>query len=485
MKTNQSVIGKFHVNQEFSGKFAEASGDFNPLHVDPVMARRYQFGSTVIHGICGVMKALDIIVSKFSEHVFIKRLKVQFNRPVRHGETVDIVCDNLLVGNARVELYVSKKIVQIIDVEFGNFEQKIMDAPEYLLNTEAIDDKPLELDYKDSISIDNEIDLLWDSNLVESLFPELRKHIPDYQIAILLGLTNIVGMKCPGLNSVFAGFSVSFNNELNEFPQKLYYKVTRSDDRFSLIVISVFNKMVQGEIEALFRPKPVQQPSLSLIKPLVSTLQFSSQRALIIGGTRGVGETTAKLIAAGGGYPVISYNRGKEDAQRVLDDITESGGKCGVVQYNVLSSSHDIVDCFDGGRVTHIYYFASPLIEKADNPVWNEILFSRFCNFYLSGLADLLEIFLSKVPYRKEGLTIFVPSTIYLDQPQKGFSEYIAAKAATEALLKQFIHKYPKWKAMLPRLPRMLTDQTSGVAQEEPLHSSKIMLEAITGRESF
>jgi len=482
---NSSIIGNFCVDQEFSCKFAEVSGDFNPLHVDPVMARRYQFGSTVIHGICGVLKALNIIVSKFNDPVLIAKLKVRFNRPIRHNETVNVVCNNLVVGNSRIELYVSRKKVQIIDVEFRNVEKKIIDIPECNTNIVMTDNKALDLDFKDSICIDDEINLFWNAGLMASLFPKLKMYMPANQIAILLGLTRIVGMRCPGMNSVFAGFTISFNTELKEFQEKLRYKVTKSDDRFLLIIISISNKIVQGEIEALFRPKPVQQPSLSLVKPLVNSFQFSSQRALIIGGTRGVGEITAKLIAAGGGHPVISYVRGQEDAQRVIEDITAAGGKCGVVQYNVLSPGRDIVDCFDGESVTHIYYFASPLIEKTDSSVWNRNLFNRYCDFYLSGLADLLEIFLCIPGYRKKGLTVFVPSTIYLDKPEKGFSEYIAAKASTEVMIKQLIDKYPKWTTMVPRLPRMLTDQTSGVAKEEPLHGAKIMLEAITGRDRY
>lgn len=478
-------IGKFSVSQEFSNNFAQASGDFNPLHVDPVVARRYQFGSTVIHGVCGTLKALDIVLSRLDNHVSIKNINVQFNRPIRHNETVEIVCNNLSTGNMRIELYVSKKRVQALDIELINIEQTIYNSHKYELAINTIDDKPLELDYKDSLTIDNDIDLLWNHNLMESLFPKLKEFIPDCQVAILLALTRIVGMNCPGLHSVFAGFTLTFSDTWTDFPNKIHYKVNRNDDRFSLIGISVFNEIVKGEIEALFRPKPVQQPSYNLIKPIVSKGQFSSQRALIIGGTRGVGETTAKLIAAGDGYPVITYNSGKEDAQRVCENINLAGGKCSMVQYNVLSPNHDVVECFDGEDVTHIYYFASPLIEKSNNPFWSEKLFSRFCDFYLSGLADLLEIFSSEPRYRKNELTVFVPSTIYLDQPQKGFTEYISAKAATEAMLNQFVYKYPKWKAMLPRLPRMLTDQTSGVANEEPLHSSKVMHEAIMGRVKF
>ena len=42
--------------------------------------------------------------------------------------------------------------------------------------------------------------------------------------------------------------------------------------------------------------------------------EFANVRALVIGGSRGLGEITAKIIAAGGGDVWITYRRGKEDA---------------------------------------------------------------------------------------------------------------------------------------------------------------------------
>ena len=40
--------------------FAQASGDFNPVHVDPIYARRTLFGGQVVHGINLLLWALDI-----------------------------------------------------------------------------------------------------------------------------------------------------------------------------------------------------------------------------------------------------------------------------------------------------------------------------------------------------------------------------------------------------------------------------------------
>lgn len=69
-------------------------------------------------------------------------------------------------------------------------------------------------------------------------------------------------------------------------------------------------------------------------------------------------------------------------------------------------------------------------------------------------------------------LTVFYPSTIFLDQPAAGLAEYAAAKAAGEALGRQFAGRFPQMKFHAPRLPRLSTDLTAGLlprAAQEPL----------------
>jgi acyl dehydratase len=57
-------LGSFTITPQESLDFAHASRDFNPLHLDAVAARRTRFGQTLIHGVCGTIKALDLLLEK-------------------------------------------------------------------------------------------------------------------------------------------------------------------------------------------------------------------------------------------------------------------------------------------------------------------------------------------------------------------------------------------------------------------------------------
>src|ERR1041385_3407794 len=70
--------------------FALFSGDNNPLHMDPVAARRYLFGRPVVHGIHLVLWALDDQVRRSDSAAALQSLKVQFMRPVGVNEAVEL-----------------------------------------------------------------------------------------------------------------------------------------------------------------------------------------------------------------------------------------------------------------------------------------------------------------------------------------------------------------------------------------------------------
>jgi len=89
--TISSCLGEKHFTSEDQLRFAALSGDRNPMHLDPVFARRTQFGRQVVHGIHTLLWGLD----QFFAGTDLPRptsLKVRFAKPAFVGDAVQLLC---------------------------------------------------------------------------------------------------------------------------------------------------------------------------------------------------------------------------------------------------------------------------------------------------------------------------------------------------------------------------------------------------------
>ena len=63
--------------------------------------------------------------------------------------------------------------------------------------------------------------------------------------------------------------------------------------------------------------------------------KLSGKTAVVTGASKGIGAGIAKAFAKEGANVVVNYARGKEDAERVSNEIQDSGGKSIIVQADV------------------------------------------------------------------------------------------------------------------------------------------------------
>lgn len=75
-------------------------------------------------------------------------------------------------------------------------------------------------------------------------------------------------------------------------------------------------------------------------------IDLSDKVALVTGGSKGIGRETCVLLAKAGATVVINFNKSKEKAVAVKDDITGSGGKADIFQADV-SVPEEIKALFD------------------------------------------------------------------------------------------------------------------------------------------
>ena len=85
---NLSTVEKL-VTQDRIESYAEASGDFNPIHVDYEFAAASQFGSTIAHGMMIAAAISEMMTTAFQRDWLERgRLKLRFRAPVYPGNEI-------------------------------------------------------------------------------------------------------------------------------------------------------------------------------------------------------------------------------------------------------------------------------------------------------------------------------------------------------------------------------------------------------------
>ncbi len=80
-----------HITQEKINLYAEASGDFNPIHVDEAFAAQTPLGGTIAHGMLILAYVSEMMTQAFGKNwVSNGKLSIRFKAPARPGDTVTV-----------------------------------------------------------------------------------------------------------------------------------------------------------------------------------------------------------------------------------------------------------------------------------------------------------------------------------------------------------------------------------------------------------
>ena len=78
------------IDRDQTFRYAEASGDRNPIHVDENVAKMAGLPGIVVHGLCTMAFASKVMIDGLcgGDPERLKRLRVQFSRPVFPGQSI-------------------------------------------------------------------------------------------------------------------------------------------------------------------------------------------------------------------------------------------------------------------------------------------------------------------------------------------------------------------------------------------------------------
>ena len=456
-------------DQEF---FANMSLDVNPMHMDPVSARRVLTGQQVVHGINILIHAIEFWLSHYK--LTPTHINCSFNNPINVNELVIFTEVKNSEGEHTIAVSVNgllcSKIVLKVSAE--------MTADKDELDTQSLESQglnsltenaPLELTPSEHLNKKYLIPINhFDS---ESQFPLTNQYLHKNYPAALSALSYFVGMICPGMHSIFSSLKVKLNQNLSD-SQSLLFSVVKFDNRFGLFDISV-NGYFSGELKAFQRPPPFKQETIGELVNHVRTNEFFGTASLIIGGSRGLGELTAKILASGGGKTIITYAQSHNQAKLVSDEINSSNlGACEIVSYDILCDTIESLD-IDINSIQMIYFFATPRIFRKKSALFVERLYDEFVNAYVKKLFSICIYLESNL---KNKLKMYFPSTIAVENRGNDLTEYAMAKAAAEILIADINKTFKKVSIYSTRLPRLSTDQTSSLFKVETESNISIML---------
>ncbi len=446
--------------------FASFSGDANPMHVDPVAARRLLFGKVVVHGIHALLWGLDKALENKSSKG-IRSINASFRKPLALDSDITSEWswqDNLLKLNVRSEAGLAL-------FSTAKFDEQPKDAGEIEPGVYQAG-SCRELDSGNILKTSGQFPLQFDERLCRELLPNLLAALPQDQIAALAAASQVVGCHCPGLHSVFSSLELSDSDGTDD-RLVVEYDASAFDERFSFATINFKSPSLTGTVTAFLRPRPVNQADYAESVKQVEPNEFMGVRSLVIGGSRGLGETTAKLLAAGGAEVRSTFHMGREDAARLDEEIRSSGGICSSHELDVLNPEEGLAKILkDSWKPTHLFYYPTPPIFEGREGVFNHRLFQKFSSYYIEGFLSILRPFIQE----KTPLKILYPSTVALDELPPDMAEYCCAKSAGETACAGIEKQYPQIKIYCPRFPRLETDQTASLYPVENKQPAPILL---------
>ena len=425
--------------------FANLSGDYNPIHINDKEAKKSPSGGCIVHGINSFLWVLEAFLGK--KGFVYSSFKVKFLKPITLNKRFISIFDPLNLMMFIVDDF-GNKYLSISINSSKQFNRKVFN---HFLQEKQVNYIPNEININQLSEIKKiNLNFNGDKFLSSQIFPLLSKKIGSGLISQISSISEIVGMQLPGKYSIFGKLLISFRKEF-EKPSKV--KLLNFNDRIGVVELGFNYKNIDAVATAYFRPKPFETESCRNISFEYDSKIFSSVKALIIGGSRGIGSCVAKLIALGGGESIITYCSQKEDAITIKNDIINYGSKCEVMSFDI---NKDNVNKFSKLNFNQIYYFATPKIIKNESFKFDDDDYKNYLNFYVISFAEIVKDCLPKVN------SIFYPSTIFIDTKEKGFDEYIKAKVEGEKLCTE-IAKLNNIKMVFPRLPKIFTDQTNSI----------------------
>lgn len=454
---------KFNNNDQL--KFSKLTGDLNPIHLYKSYAANTLFQNVVVHGLHSVVWALEkTILSNIKD---INRVKINFLKPVFLNEEVFL---NVTKKNKKeIQIIVKSKIEKkiIIKTFISNkeiFFKKNIHNINY--NQKTIPKKKKIKKIKGFLYLQNNV------SLIKKNFPKINNKIAIEKIVRLISLSRLVGVQLNNNPSILTYIDLSFENSI--LKNKIQFKVKKFIKRFSFCELNILGNGVKAQIES-FKIPEIRKITFQKIKKKIPRMLFLNKNVLIIGGSNGLGEIAVNSLCALGANVTFTYNNNYFNSNKMVLDLKKNNIRCNYFKLDVTKIGKKDITFLKSKKFENIYYFATPKITSTKN--FNNNLYKRYLNYYVTSFKKILK----NINCLTEKKTkIFFPSTIYINEKNENFPEYVKAKKKAENLCDSINKKNNlKYHILYERLPRIYTRQSSSFYELSYFDGFKIILKII------
>jgi 3-oxoacyl-[acyl-carrier protein] reductase len=460
---NLKLNDNFQITREEVKNFVLLCGDKNSLHLDPIFSNRSNYKDCIVHGMLPILFLAKLRQKKGSPRLRIVKIAASFNHPVFVNDELTI---QLEVKSQRLEFKISNKLSGV-NVTNGYAICEKFDSPSSKSTSILKNIKPIVLGIQEeSINKfeDIKVGQIEKVNLFihKSHFSLLDRIlniqstkeslIEETSLLLLSSISSLVGMKLPGQLATFINFKLEFNYlALLENSYTLQGKVSFKSQstkviksRINLSDTKSKKKLVAGEVQTRINEPHKIMPTLNELNNNLD-LGIKGKVALITGSSRGIGETSAKLLALHGALVVINYNKSEVEANSIVDEILNNGGKAIAIQADVsdiiqvsqmfskVQSSFGDVDILVNNAVGS---FQSISFESL---TWDQI--QKDIEVILKGAFNCSKEAIKSMKKKQSGKIINMTTTA-TDNPPKNQGKYIMAKSALVGFTRTLAAEY-------------------------------------------
>lgn len=447
--------------------FRTVSGDANPLHMDPHWAAATFPGAMVVHGMHALFWGLEQALRRQS-NPSPASLRATFVRPILVGDEVSAETspDGLTL---RLLVQGEPMLVAHLGPDGPPPTPSVLSTPPTPADR-PVRDRRLE----DLPGLAGQV-ACPDIAALSIAFPVMAQAFGPVMLAGLAALSTLVGMECPGRHALFSEFSVT--RAQSPLMPELSYGVKRINKVFSRVEMTVEGLGLTGLVSAFVGRDDVP-PSDETIRATVTPDEFQRSTPLIIGGSGGLGAITARLLAAGGAEPVVTWHRSQEGGLTTRAAIERLGGRCRLLRMDASAPGEALGRLTaEGWQGNEVYYFATPRIFRRHLAPFDAADLRAFLDIYVDSFYELVHALVKTrpdTPWR-----IFYPSTVAVGEKGRDLLEYGMAKEAGERLCSHLAERYRNLSITVERLPRIATRQTQSFVRVKAESPEQVMLPII------